>query len=846
MSANEEHLPRELPAGTRLGAWQIVRLLSRGGSGDVYLAARADGAFEQRAALKLLQNGGDAEIQRFHAEREILARLTHPGIARLLDGGVHPDGRPYMVVEYVDGLPLTEFCDSRRLDPAARLRLFMAVCEVVAYAHRGLVIHRDLKPRNILVTAEGEVKLLDFGVAKRLDPGPAPPGSDRTTAPLTPDYAAPEQLTGEPITTAADVYALGVLLFELLTSRKPFQHTNVPMAEGVRAILQDEAPPPSRVARTVARPAVPARLIEGDLDAIVARCLRKEPERRYQTVEALRADIQRFLNMEPVTAREGVRLYVLGRFMRRHRWLVSTGIAVFLALSTSLAVVAWQAHRVALERDIARRAASREEAVRYYLTRMFRASVAESGSGPTTAKTMLDLSARRVLSEYRDDPYLAGKVVETLADLYGALEDFEGQVPLLEGFLAQAGPEADPEAVALVRQKLANVELQRGNTTRASELLTPALAYWEHDLRRYAEQHLEGMVVKGRLQRALGDLEGAIATYRSALVERIALSGRNHPETSALYNSLAIAYMNANRFNEARQAYEDALAVHDALGRPEDLDALIMRANVGILAFRQGQIAEAEDLLRDAFEKQRAIAGDSAAVASAMGYYGSILIIRGQWQDAIATLTHSLRIAGEFAGPASPVAVLNRAFLAEAQAGAGQMDLASALLEENLELGRKQLGEDNVFVLRTYLARSRLALVKGDAVLADAELAALIPRLRAAGVPALLTLGQALVARAEALLLQNRAADAVPLLTEAVRMREELLWDQSWELAEARARLGEALGAQSRRGRDLLARALPVLESQLGADNPQTRRARRALAGATEDTSQAVATLATS
>lgn len=831
MSAREEHVSSELPAGARLGAWEVRRLLSRGGSGEVYLAARADGAFQQTAALKLLQSCDRADVPRFQSEREILARLTHPGIARLLDGGVHRDGRPYMVVEYVDGLTLTDFCDAHRLDLAARLRLFMEVCEVVSYAHRSLIVHRDLKPRNILVTADGRVKLLDFGVAKRLDTLARALDSEKTSAPLTPDYAAPEQLTGQAITTAADVYALGVLLFELLTARKPFRHTGVPVAEAVRAVLQEEAPTLSRVARSVGRPTFPPRLLEGDLDAIVAKCLRKEPEHRYESVEALRADVQHFLNLEPVAAREGARIYVLGRFLRRHRWMAAAGAAVFLALSTSLALVAWQAHRVGLERDIARRAASREEAVRYYLTRMFRASVAEEGSGPTTAKAMLDRSARRVLSEYRDDPYLAGKVVETLADLYGALEDFEGQVPLLEGFLAQAGPEADAEALALVRQKLANVELQRGNTSRAAELLAPALQFWETDLRRYAEQHLEGLVVKGRLQRALGDLDGAIATYRAALNERIALSGRNHPETAALHNSLAIAYMNANRFNDALAAYSAALAVQDVLGRSEDLDALIMRANVGILTCRYGRIAEAENLLRNAFEKQRALAGDSAAVASAMGYYGSILTMRGQWDAAIDTLTHAVEIAGIFAGPASPVAVLNRLFLAEAHASAGNFQIADRLLAENLELGRKQLGEENVFVLRTHLARSRLTLANGRPEQASAELDALIPRLRAAGVAALPALAQALVAQGEALLDQGRASAAVPLLTRAVQLREQLLWDQSWELAEARARLGEALGLQSARGRALLASALTVLESQLGPDNPQTQRVRRVLAG---------------
>ncbi len=831
MSAQHETPSGELASGTRFGAWRIGALIDRGGSGEVYVASRADGAFRQKAALKLLQHGAVAEASRFQSEREILARLEHPGIARLLDGGVYRDGRPYMVMEHVEGTSLSEYCESARLSLTGRLKLFVAVCEVVSYAHRSLIVHRDQKPRNILVTHEGRVKLLDFGVAKLLDGVARPAPDEKTSAPLTPDYAAPEQLTGQAITTATDVYALGVLLFELLTMRKPFKPTDMPVAQAVRTVLHDEAPTPSRAARLSPGSAIPSRLLQGDLDAIVAKCLRKEPEHRYESVTALQRDVQRYLNMEPVSAREGARLYVLGRYLRRHRWMVAAGASVFVALTASLAVVSWQAHRIALERDIARRAASREEAVRYYLTRMFRASVTNTdGSGPTTAKAMLDRSAQRVLGEYRDDPYLAGKVVETLTDLYGALEDIEGQVPLLEGFLKQAGPEADPESLALAQQKLANVELQRGNTERAAKLLAPALAYWRSDPQRYAEQRLEGMVVQGRLQRTLHDIDGSIATYKSALAERIALSGRNHAETAALYNSLAIAYVSANRFSEARDAYSEALGIHEALGNADDLDALIMRANRGILTARYGKIAEAEGELRDAFEKQQALSGNSAAVASAMGYYGWILSTRGRHEAAIASLRNALQMATEFTGRASPLAVLNRLFLADALMAAGETEAAGKTLEENLALGSEQLGANDLFVLRNRVDQARLALSNGNFARAAADVAVLVEPLRKIGTTARLVLAQALLVRGDALITGHKASEAARLLAEAVRLREQVLWSQSWELAEARALLGEALGAHDPRGGQLLTQALGVLESQLGPGHPQARRARRALA----------------
>jgi len=821
----------ELPPGTRLGPWEILHLIGRGGAGEVYAASRADGAFQQKVAIKLLRHAAMGESVRFQGEREILARLEHPGLARLLDGGVHADGRPYTVMEYADGIPLTEYCASEKLDLTQRLKLFSRVCEVVSYAHRALIVHRDLKPGNILVSADGRVKLLDFGVAKLLDTL-AGSMSDHTSAPLTPDYAAPEQLTGQPITTATDIYALGVVLFELLTNQRPWRSADLPIAKAVRTLLDTTPPAVSGVARKHLDGApVSAALLEGDLDAIVAKCLRKEPEHRYDSVTALDADIQHYLHAEPVTAREGAKLYVLGRFLRRHRWSVAGVVSVVLALAAALVVVSWQAHRIALERDIARRAATREEAVRYYLTRMFRASVAEQGTGgPTTAKAMLDRSAQRVLHEYRDDPYLAGKVVETLADLYAALEDPEGRAPLLEGFLAQAGPEADPEAVALARQKLAEAELSRGHVPRAAELLAPAMLFWDKAPRRYAAQRLEGLAIYGRLQRAQGDIDGSILTYENALKARTALSGHNHSETASLYNSLAISYSTANRLDESLEAYRKAIAIHHVLGRAEDLDALIMLANTGNLAHRLGRIAEAEKLLRDSFERQRASSGNSAAVSAAMGYYGSLLSLRRQHKEAQEVLQTAVGMAAEFAGPASPVAVANRLFLGEAQAAAGDNQNARATLQENLTLARQQLGDAHAVVLRTRLALARISMGNGDAALVDAELEDLQKTLRKQGAPGILTLAQTLVAQGDAMLARQQAKAAVPFFTEAVQLREKLLWNQSWELAEARERLGEALTAtgDSAGGAALLSKAVPVLEAQLGASHPLTVRARAA------------------
>ncbi len=260
--------------------------------GEVYEASRADGNFEQRVAIKLLQREAAAQMVRFQAERQILARLEHPGIARLYDGGVTEDGRPFMAMEFVEGRPITEYCQITHATFEQRLALFVQVCDAVAYAHRNLIVHRDLKPSNILVTPNGAVKLLDFGIAKLLDAQRARVTQAAAT-PMTPICAAPEQLTGGAVTTATDVYALGLLLFELLSGTHPWMGSDTPVLQAMRTVLQRPAPSLSRTAEAQPNAPVPARLLRGDLDAIVAKALRKEPGDRYATVEAMKLDVER-------------------------------------------------------------------------------------------------------------------------------------------------------------------------------------------------------------------------------------------------------------------------------------------------------------------------------------------------------------------------------------------------------------------------------------------------------------------------------------------------------------------------------------------------------------------------
>jgi eukaryotic-like serine/threonine-protein kinase len=415
--------------GTLVGPYRLVSLIGEGGMGSVWLAERADSVYQRSVALKLPHITSRAGLdERMRRERDILASLEHPGIARLYDGGISADGRPYMAMEFVNGEDLLSYCSARHAPLNERLELFLQVCAAVAYAHAHLVVHRDLKPANIIVTAEGQVKLLDFGIAKILQPDLI--GDATRTAHLSPAYAAPEQLAGSRITTATDVHALGVLLFQLLSGRLPWEVSDLPVAAALRA-LQEQAPRPSIVIadqthRMVAYASkvscVTAGQVSGDLDAIVARALRREPASRYPDARTFGDEIRRYLRHEPVQARAGARSYVLRRFLRRN-WLPLSAVgAVCFALTVGIAVALWQAKRAEVQ-------AGRATATKDFIVGLFRASdprLAQGGiRSNITAKQLLDLGSARIEKEMSAQPELQIELLGLTAQIYDDLGDDE-------------------------------------------------------------------------------------------------------------------------------------------------------------------------------------------------------------------------------------------------------------------------------------------------------------------------------------------------------------------------------------------------------------------------------------
>ncbi len=613
-----------LAPGTRVGPYRVERELGRGGMGRVYLAHRAEGGFEQAVALKVVRPDaggafGATVRERFLRERALLAGLDHPAIARLLDGGQTPDGEPYFALEPIAGEPLTAYADRERLGVEARIRLFLQVCDAVAYAHRRLVAHRDLKPSNVLVTPDGHAKLLDFGVARLLD------GSDtdgETTAPgarpFTPDYAAPEQIRGEATGTAADVWALGVLLHRVLAGRRPFalsdrrphavlaalaRGAEAPSHSAARSAHDGDATPEAVAAARSTTPERLGRRLAGDLDAIVGRCLRPEPEARYASVDALADDLRRHLDGRPVDARRGTRRYRAARFVRRHHAGIAATAAV-VGLALALAVTSTvQARQTRRALDRARAEAANTAAVSDFLASLMSAQNPRGETDPATPiATVLRDGAARAERELAGQPLVLARLLETvgIADVdlgaYGAADT------LLTRSLALRRRHAGPGStdVAAAMQALGVLELMRGEPARAESLLTASLGIRRQRLPPGAPEIAHTLVDLGN---ACAD-QGETARALTHLGEAIALLRRDAPGASiALANALndtGAILASEGRFAEALAPLRESAALRRRLQGPRHPDLATTRSNEGRSLLELGRVDEALPVLREA------------------------------------------------------------------------------------------------------------------------------------------------------------------------------------------------------------------------------------------------------
>jgi len=703
-----------LAPGTRIDAWRIERLIGSGGMGEVYEVQRGDGTYTQRAALKLLARIDNREdTRRFEREREILAQLEHPGIARLLDGGLH-EQRPYAVLEFVEGVSITQF--AAPLDLHARIRLLLQVCDAVAAAHRSFIVHRDLKPGNVLVNADGQIKLLDFGIAKLT--GTVDVRTDLTQVlALSPDYCAPEQLENGAITTATDVYALGVMLFELLTDTRPWPSTGSAVTRALERMRQPDAPEPSRLASGARR-----RALRGDLDAIVLKALRPVAGARYPTVEAFANDLRRFLDGRPVLARGGSRSYVLGRTIKRHRWWFAAGGAVFASLALGLGGVTWQAREARLERDIARAEADRADAVRQYLVYMFRTAGESESEQPVTAKAVLDDATKRLQAEYADAPARAADMMQALGELYFLMNDYEGGIPLLQRMLELADDQTDPDVLARVRLDLGQMYYRSGNAEAAEPLLLQAQTFWNRNPQRYRGELATSYQLQAQLQRARGDLVGAIATLESAAPQVDAALGRDHLESGVLHNNLGLLYFHAGRLDDADREFAQAWSVWEARRNTRGGDALNTLNNWAAVASRRGELDHAEQLYRQALETRRLLLAPSAALAALLSNYGKLMLQKDDPAAALPLLEEAVDLAQRYAGDKSPHLIAALSGLGDAQTRLGQLDQATATLNRAHALALAAAGPSHPLALMVGVAQVRLDAARGDTAAAATRL----------------------------------------------------------------------------------------------------------------------------
>jgi len=716
----------ELDQGDRLGAWRLLHRLAQGGMGAVYLAERADGHFEQRAAIKLIRGVPNAEmLAHFTRERQILATLQHPHIARLLDGGATPGGQPYLVMEYVEGEPIDVFCSQKNLSLDARLRLFEQVCGAVQFAHQRLVVHCDLKPSNVLVRADGTPVLLDFGIARALD---RQRGADAVeTGYFTPGYASPEQLRGEAVTTASDVYALGLILFEMVTGRK----ARVDAADRTIALLGDAAVRPSQLAGAVSW----RGRIAGDIDAIVLRATAAEPVARYAAANALANDIQRYRALRPVSARAQTPAYVAARLLRR-RWpvFVAGALGVLLVAAFTWRLAAERDRALAAERD-ARVQATTAGRVSDFLVSVFNVSNPKlNQQRDITAREVLDQGAARIHAELGDQPQVKAKLLDTLATAYRFIGQPAKTVDLFrESIDLYLDPRVnDPLAAAAALSQLAvayaNNSYPRADAEAAArrsldlrerngaEALALADAYNTLGIVLESEDRFDEaatMLQKGLvLRRANGATPSTIASS----LHNLGLVATNRGDAKA-----AIAY-----YSEALDLRRNSMGEHN----PEYQTTL---TNYGMSLGRAGEAAKAAPVLEQNLVLARELYGDdSAHTGAAHNELGSVLHDLGRFGDAIAHYREALRIGEATQGEASADYAKPLNNLASAYEDMGDVAAAIPLFRRSLAIRARTLPGDDPMVLRADYNLAR-ALTRTEALaeakpLLDSALAGFLKR----------------------------------------------------------------------------------------------------------------------
>jgi serine/threonine protein kinase len=823
---SHEHIVGATLIGRHVGPYVIEAEVGRGGMGSVWRARRADDRFETTVAIKFLHLSwiGLQGEQRFRSEGQMLGRLDHPNIARLIDAGLLEATHPYLVLEYVEGLAIDAYCAAKNLTVEARVELFLGVLAAVAHAHSHLIVHRDIKPTNIFVTHDGSVKLLDFGIAKLLDDATGAAALTKSGgSALTPQFAAPEQLLGKAVTTATDVYSLGLVLYVLLTGRHPIVTETGSSAQLIHAVLTEDAPQASSVSTM---PSPWRRSLQGDLDNILGKALKKVPAERYASVGAFADDLKRYLTHEPVKACADTATYRLTKFVRRHRGGVLSGLLTVLVLCAATITTFLQKLEADRQRDAAQFEARHAESANEFLDFLLQSDGGTS-QGSLSPAARIELGARMLELEYRGDPSFAGRMLVELSDQYRG-QTFTRQAVALDTRAYALGKGAqDPELMALAQCEAAYAETTAGVTGNASQRLAEAKQI-------IAQLDTPSVILQVHCRRADAGL--ALRTGNTAAAEQILAGARRLLEQSgqtyrlaytSVLNDLGGVYNDTRRLAQALTMAELIGATHEKYGRGGTTARLMALQNEAVVRFNMGEIQASMGAIDDVRKRRMAIQGDSSEPLSMTITYADRLIRLGRLQEGL-DLARSASTRARSSGNTLWLVFALRA-MCIAYVELGQLsDAESTIKETTIAVGTSSAKEQHFLGLLDRL-RGLLELKRGDAAAAlqsaNVSLAAMAGS--ANGKP--LDVHASLNLAARAALASGRPADGEHLARQMLDVAESVARgpDTSADVGEALLLLAEAEIAQGRatEAQPLLERATRCLTNGLGADHALTREA---------------------
>jgi serine/threonine protein kinase/tetratricopeptide (TPR) repeat protein len=799
--------------GRVIANYRLVSVLGRGGAGTVFLGERADKQFTAKAAVKVVDRAAAADLgMRFRAERQILASLNHPNIARLLDAGETEDGQPYLVMEHIQGKTLDRYCDEQRLDLRGRLKLFIDICAAVQYAHQNLIIHRDLKPANILVTEDGTAKLLDFGIAKLLNTGPMAPMAELTRMNdrlLTPEYASPEQIIGRTVTTASDIYSLGIVLYRLLAGLRPYDLSGTTsQLELERSICVVDPPRPSAIVQRAltgtpaegeptvaavahARSLSPERLhrrLVGDLDAIVMRALRKEPEHRYSSVERLVADIRHYLANEPVQARQGNWVYYTQRFVRRHTTAVAAGAGFVVFVVAVAIVMSIQRQNIATALEQATHDREKAERVSDFMLQVFSAADPFTNFGKEpTARVLLDRAARQIQSDLNEQPEVRAGLLEAIGRSYNRMGQHERAVTFLQDSLRiqERLTSVNDAKIGSIVTEIAIALRENGRIEDSDRYFSEAVEISRRSTNQRTEAHAQLLLDLGRLEKIRSNVKQALTHFNGALALMREIKGSKDAEVGAILNEISNTLSWSDDLVGAEAAAREAVEIFKG-APPFHPNRVMADYFLGDVLLYRGRIDEAALLFERALSAQRRIYGsENNFVADTLGSLAQVRVAQNNVHEAEKLIREALAAHQKSGSTAYLKIGYLQTMLATIAMKQSKFADAEQLLRETLDVFAPNLPPDH-----QYIASAEHYL-------------------------------------GEALLGQRKYKDAEPVLIAAMER-----WKRSdappWRSARSASALGEVLHKQGRtkEAEGYLAESFRQLSADAGADEDVKRVAR--------------------